>query len=548
MARKSRKQSGEPKTEGLLPEIIEPKSERIPTALYARLSVEKENDDSIETQVSLIKNHIAHTDDLVLADVYIDNGFSGTAFERPDFLRLMEDVKKGKIQCIVVKDLSRFGRNFLETGYYIETFLPKLNVRLIAINDNFDSSREEDRNNISVPLKNLVNEFYARDISKRVSTYHELSMSRGSAIIPRATYGYRLDKTENRLYVNPETAPVVKMIFRWYLMGMTTGKIAARLNNMGVLTPKAYRMVKERGEAMPENELWNIGKLRDILRNQVYLGRLVWGKRKRAFYLKIAEHKTSKDEWIIHENQHEALVTESEYERVQELISRSADKMRTKPELYGEHEEPLRGKVFCAVCGRVMTYESYAYCNNRNGGHFYCHGNNLRSECRNDMHSDLLKMTVASQMQVFIKAVVDRKALLSEMKTDRSRQNRVMAAENNLQKIRTRLSDTSEKISILYENYVEGLLGMDEYQEMKSHYMEEMEVLKKMLGEAEEESESAHILQSQFLELGNRLEGYLNEPGFISNLAEDLVERINISPDGSVDIVYSCEDVFQAVG
>jgi hypothetical protein len=143
---------------------------------------------------------------------------------------------------------------------------------------------------------------------------------------------------------------------------------------------------------------------------------------------------------------------------------------------------------------------------------------------------------------------VDRKALLSEMKTDRSRQNRVMAAENNLQKIRTRLSDTSEKISILYENYVEGLLDMDEYQEMKRHYMEEMEVLKKMLGEAEEESESAHILQSQFLELGNRLEGYLNEPGFISNLAEDLVERINISPDGSVDIVYSCEDVFQAVG
>ena len=145
---------------------------------------------------------------------------------------MMDDVRTGKIQCIVVKDLSRFGRDFLETGYYIETLLPRLNVRLIAINDNFDSFRECDINNIAIPIKNMVNDLYAKDFSRKVTAYNDLHRARGDVKLLRSVYGYKRD-TENNIYVvNPDTAPIVQMIFRWFLMGVTSGKIADRLNRM----------------------------------------------------------------------------------------------------------------------------------------------------------------------------------------------------------------------------------------------------------------------------------------------------------------------------
>ena len=140
---------------------------QLATAAYIRLSVEKEGDESIQNQMELVHQYIASHEEYQLVDTYVDNGYTGTDFDRPGFMRLMDDVRTGKIQCIVVKDLSRFGRNAIETGYYIETIFPCLNVRLIAINDDFDSNREEDRNSMIVPIKNMINEMYAKDASKK---------------------------------------------------------------------------------------------------------------------------------------------------------------------------------------------------------------------------------------------------------------------------------------------------------------------------------------------------------------------------------------------
>ena len=166
-------------TQGYIPVAVSTEK-KLATAAYARLSVEKEDDDSIHTQITLLKNYISEHADLELSDTYIDNGFTGTRFDRPDFVRMMDDVRCGKIQCIVVKDLSRFGRDFLETGYYIETLLPRLNVRLISINDDFDSFREGDINSIAIPIKNMVNELYAKDFSRKVTAYNDLHRERGT--------------------------------------------------------------------------------------------------------------------------------------------------------------------------------------------------------------------------------------------------------------------------------------------------------------------------------------------------------------------------------
>ena len=219
---------------------------QLATAAYARLSVDKEkNDESIQNQIELLHQYIREHEEYSLVDTYVDDGYTGTDFDRPEFIRLMDDVRTGKIQCIIVKDLSRFGRNFIETGYYIETIFPCLNVRLISINDDFDSSREEDRNSMVVPIKNMINEMYAKDASKKRVLSFEMHSRRGDMKIAKSIYGYTVDKEENQLKVNAETAPIVQAIFRWYQMGRGTGDIVKRLKMLDIMTPFAYKATHE---------------------------------------------------------------------------------------------------------------------------------------------------------------------------------------------------------------------------------------------------------------------------------------------------------------
>ena len=194
MARKSRRQAQEFESAVVENDNLSPEKEKISAAAYARLSVEKETDESIETQIAMLKQYIAEHGEFKLCGTYADNGYTGTDFDRPEFNKMMDDVRAGKIECIIVKDLSRFGRSLVETGYYIETLLPALNARLICINDNFDSSREEDRNSLAVPIKNLINEMYAKDISKKTTSYYELHSMRGDAKILRSIYVSRILK------------------------------------------------------------------------------------------------------------------------------------------------------------------------------------------------------------------------------------------------------------------------------------------------------------------------------------------------------------------
>ena len=237
MARKSRRNKN---VEAVSNQIIENCENLIDTGAYIRLSVENggnETDETLVVQQMLVEKFIEEHPDLKLAGTYIDNGFSGTNFERPGFLKLMEDVRSGKIQCIVVKDLSRFGRDYLETGYYLETILPRLNVRFIAITDDYDSSRKEDRENISVPLKNMVNAMYAKDMSKKILAAKDAQRKKGNITLSKVAFGYVRSEDRHRQIVDEEVAPFVRMIFQWYMMGVSKKKIADRLNLMGIATP-----------------------------------------------------------------------------------------------------------------------------------------------------------------------------------------------------------------------------------------------------------------------------------------------------------------------
>lgn len=540
MARKSRKKMLVEKPEAV-PFIIEETRQRMETAAYARLSVEKEGDGSIQTQIQLIHQFIAEKPELHLADTYVDNGYSGTDFERPDFMRMMDDVRTGKIQCIVVKDLSRFGRDFLETGYYIETLLPRLNVRLIAINDEFDSSREEDVNNIAVPIKNMVNEMYAKDFSRKVSAYHELHRRNGDVKLLRTVYGYSIDK-ENNIYVpNPDTAPVVRMIFRWFRMGMRTGQIADRLNTMEIMTPLQYKRSVEKGQTLDKEDLWNMARVRDILKNQRYIGDLIWGKRRKTLYQNVPEHKTPKEEWTVWHDKHEPLVTKEDFEAVQAMLDETASKLSAKPVYQTDTVDSFPGKIYCAECGKRMKYQKLCY-QDRNGSIYYCSKENGEG-WHQQVHADFLKVFAADQMQVLIQWMCERKLLIEKAKRRSQNEGNLFAAKRKAAKLKMELERAESQMETLYENFSEGILTAEDYQELRQHYADEKERLKSEIREAEQAQRYADMQVGRFLDWQAQLEQHLGKIAFNQQLADQLIDRIIVSGSGKIEIVFTCDDI-----
>ena len=543
MARKSRRNTG---TEEELPITVTELQNQINAGVYARLSVEKDEDTSIHTQVMMLQNYIAEHPEFKLVETYIDNGYTGTNFNRPDFIRMMDDVRAGKIQCIVVKDLSRFGRDFLETGHYIETLLPKLNVRLIAINDNFDSNREEDVNSIALPIKNLVNEMYAKDFSRKLTAYNDLHRKNGDVKLLRSVYGYSIDKEKNIFVPNPDTAPIVQMIYRWYLMGYSSDRIARQLNMLGIMTPLKYKLTVEKHQELEKEDYWNQSRVTDILRNPRYIGDHVWGKRRITLYKNIPEHKTPKTEWCVWHNMHESIVSKDDFERVQEMLSENALIKRKDFASYtNDMLDSFPRKVFCAECGKRMYYQQLKH-DNRSGAIYLCKQDD-DDGYRQHVHADFLKMFVADQIQLLIKSMCSRKEMILSDQRQSMQISALRRADWKADKLKMQLGQVEANITALYENLSEGTISSEEYPELRDHYQKEKLRLQAEIDQAEQDQRNVDIQVARFLEWESKLEEHLGEVAFDSELAKDLIERITISKKGSIEIQYACNDVYEAV-
>ena len=303
---------------------------------YVRLSVEdggKPGADTIEAQKELVLEYIGIQPDMEFCGLYCDNGRTGTNFQRAEFERLMDDVRAGKIDCIVVKDLSRFGRNYKETGQYLEQIFPFLDVRFVAVNDSFDTlTAERSQDGYIVPLKNIINEVYSRDISRKVSSALEIKRQKGEFIGSWAPYGYRkcpFDK--HKLEPDPSTAPVVRDIFKLRARGMSLNEIAKRLNDSGVSTPAQYK--RQTGEIQTDryaNARWNVFTLKSILENEVYIGNLVQGRKVSGLCQGQKQRRTQKNQWIIVENTHQPLTDLQTFQVVQVLSQKASKAYRAR--------------------------------------------------------------------------------------------------------------------------------------------------------------------------------------------------------------------------
>lgn len=326
----------------------------------------------METQIALVQDYINRSRELSYVDTYFDNGFTGTNFKRPAFTRLMNDVRQKKIKCIVVKDLSRFGRNYLEAGYYIETVFPFLGARLIAVTDNFDSNRKEDMESLALPIRNMVNAMYAKDISKKIWTSLQRKKEAGYAVGNDAPYGYIRNPMTKRNEIDPEAAFYVQLIFQWELMGVPIFEIARRMTLLQVPTPREWHRKMVEGKEVLTCKKWGVTTIRHILENQTYVGDTINNKSTQKLFAGQDRRDLPKEQWYVAKNTHPAIIARDDFEKVQKILKRNQKVFHT-----GDDNPPadpccMAGKVVCGISASLfgMDFLSAGQCATGNGGPF----------------------------------------------------------------------------------------------------------------------------------------------------------------------------------
>ena len=324
-------------------------------------------------------------------------------------------------------------------------------------------------------------------------------------------------------------------------MGYRTGQIAERLNLIGVMTPQQYKTVIEKGAVFEQEDHWNMQRIRVILRNEKYIGDLIWGKRAKRLYLNIPEHKTPKEEWVVWHDMHEPLISKEDFEKAQAMLDHTVELLKEKPIYQTGDIDSFPRKIYCAECGKRMHYQKLCY-QNRNGAIYYCI-DEKGVGWHQQIHADFLRLFVSDQIQVLIQAMCDRKNLIEKARKGSHTTGKLFAAKRKMARLSVELEQTDGKLAKLYEDLSEGLLSMDDYQKLRQHYTDEKVSIQEKLKEAEQEQRFSEMQVGRFLDWQAKLEQHLGEIAFNGQLADELVDRIIVSDKGSIEICFTCDDV-----
>ena len=520
------------------------------TAIYARISRDKKEkpSDSIENQIALCESFIQKSEDFSLAGIYKDIAKTGTDFERPDFENLMDEVRMGKVNCIVVKDLSRFGRNYTELGNFIEKIFPFLGVRFVAVNDNLDTFHMDDPNkSLEVILKNIVNETYAMDISKKVSSSHQMRIKQGGFICGAAPYGYVARKDEDgirRLYPDENTAPIVKEIFDAYLKGLSTLGISKLLLEKRVYIATDYRKF---GKAVSDSEevirIWQPTTILQVLKNRAYTGTLIQGRNQKHLYEGKSRERLSEEHWTVTENAHEAIISMDTFEKVQEKISEKAApiKRSRKENATAKDDTIFRGMVYCNLCQKRMSVHRQLS-GKRTVFYFSCNrfGEYKAGKCGTAITEVTLQNTVKAAFDtILLNNKKSYKAYLDGY-ADKKREVE-QQKEKELTEIGRRISGLSRLQSEYYEKYVLGDWRKEDFEREKEHLHQkkkELEHLKeKQIAIFEEEKRR---LEEKHKYLKALFKGKTKK--WDKEFVKAIIDKIFIGKDHTVEIQFNFEE------
>ena len=529
---------------------------KTPAAAYVRLSAENGNrrdEGTLQTQIDLVHDYIRQSADLELYDTFIDNGVSGTvAFaERPGFTQLMEAVKRGWVRCIVVKDLSRFGRDYLEAATYIEHVFPLLGVRLIAITDNFDSIRPEDVNGLALPVKNLINTMYAKDIGKKIKSSYDARDKAEKWFGTRVAYGYMKGGGPGNwtMVPDPETAGYVRVIFHWYISGASVVDIARRLDLTGVVTPSRrksqYEKTKSEGKEYRVSDGWSDTSVMQILENPCYTGDIV----NRRYYADTVALK-NKEDWQPIPDKHEALISHEEFEKSWDIIEEGRRQAQKKHKTMTENktnDAPLFSqRIVCGDCGRYFQVEYRGYGDGLKAKFYLCPNKDCIGS-RKIIHEDVFKILIMDQLRILMRAACDYRKLAKELLSENPAKGKAGSIRVKLTNRRAELQRIEERVLKAYEDYVDGAIEREDYIRLKEKLAAEKKKAESAIGILEAEELELKDRAGEFLKTTENFEEYLDAEGYSAEIVDRLVDKIEYSTDGSLTLTLKCADVYEEV-
>lgn len=547
MARKSR----------TITEAIKQKYKVWRIAIYIRLSKEDarsfDESESVSNQRAIIEEHIASFndgDEYIIVDEYVDDGISGTTDdEREDFQRMLSDIKKGRINCVIVKDLARSFRNYSDQGYYLDDWFPRFNVRFISLfHQPLDSYKEpQNMRSIAVPIQGVLNENHCAETSDKVREVFDMKRRNGEHIGSFAAYGYKKDPNDkNALVVDEEAAEVVRDIFTKFLDGMSKNAIVHYLNEHGVLSPAAYK--RERLGLKYQNPsidpakrpLWCAVTITTILKNRMYCGDMVQGRYRVKSYKIHVQEVVPEDEWYIVENTHEAIIDRDTFDKVQRLLLRDTRTAPQKKQIY-----LFSGFLRCADCGKAMTRSKV-------GGtvYYYCrtYKDQSKSACtKHTIKHNRLEAAVLYAVQQQVYLAVDYTKTIERI-------NRAPLVKSQSKKLADAIEQKERELAkiarykqAIYQDWKDGEITHSDYRHMKEDYEEQAEALNEVIEKLRaEQAELENCIDTEkpFLKAFRQ---YGNIEKLTRDVLIELVDHIKVYEGGNISIVFRFADELRRI-
>lgn len=523
-------------------------------AVYLRLSRDDVSDDgnvesnSIRSQRDMIRSYIRKQEDMEIYDIYVDDGWSGANFDRPSFQRMMEDIEAGHIDCVIVKDLSRFGRDYIEAGRLIQKTFPAFSVRFIALNDNFDSlTADFNEKTLVLPVKNFVNDAYCSDISKKVRSHQQVKREKGDFIGAFAVYGYRKDPENiNHLLVDEYAAGIVRKIFAWKIAGLSNLAIAEKLNGMGILSPMEYK--KSQGEKFSTGFVthvkakWSAVAVKRILTNELYTGTMVQGKNEKVSHKVKRSVEKPREEWVRVADTHEAVVSAEDFETVQKLL---AIDTRASAGKAGCHM--FTGFLYCGDCGEPMIRRVNRY-KGTEKVYFICPTRNKGLGCtRHSIPEEDLKRLVLAGLKQQLALFLDKSHVLAQIEEMEIQFEEVAAFDREIQKLRGEQGKYMSLRTGLYEDLKQGIITEEDFRDFRQIYETQYQAAEEAIRQQEE---TIRNLFQAGVSAGANLEK-MKSTLEITELSRDVlvsfVSRIFVYEDKRVFLELRAKDMFAKV-
>lgn len=526
-------------------------------AVYLRLSKEdedlrevkdKKESNSIANQKALILKTLESMPDVTLYDIYIDDGFTGLNFERPNFQRMCEDIYNGRVNMVIVKDLSRLGRDYIDSGRYVKKIFPSYHVRFVSVLDHFDSlTATQSDVNLLIPVKNFVNDNYSRDISGKVRSHQEVMRENGLYVGSHVAYGYKkLETDRNRIIPDEYAADIVRKIFDWKLKGLSSASIADKLNGLGVAAPSEYKRQLggnyKSGFQKNRKAKWSAVAINRILKNKIYIGVLEQGKREKVNYKLNKVVEKPETEWVVKENTHEAIISRVDFENVAKLLNLDTRKSPEEETLF-----MLSGLMFCGECGRSMVRRCNRY-KDKQSVYYICATYNKGKGCsRHSIAQSVIEDILLDAIKRHIEHVARLDELLNTIRDREVNYDDIVANDQEILAKYKELDQCKKVEMSLHRDLAAGIISIKEYEQFKNHFAHKSAEIEETIRKLQQEIETVFkegLFADEWIDTFTKTG---NITSLDRSIVLSLVEKITVYEENRIEITFKYQDEYETL-